>query len=225
MAYRLVEFSQQQLEANKEHIRARIKARSPWWLPRFVDEEIYDKLVAEFKRILAEIGADPGHEARQALNNRLKGFAMDLTADPALLAKGEALKEEFFAHPAVRGYLTDATSRVRDHFSAALRSPDSDLSVKLRQQIMELGDKLLTDPTAAQRLNRWSREIIVYLVQSYRGPVSEVISDTIARWDARATADRIELHIGRDLQFIRINGTVVGGLVGLGLHSLWQFSP
>ena len=218
----LVQFGKEQLASNKEQIRSRIKDRSPWWLPKFVDEEIYDKMVAEFDRILAEIGSQPDHEARRLFNQRLAEFARELTADPVLLAKGEALKAEFFAHPRVRSYFADVVDRVREQLSTALSTPDSPLSRQLEGQIVHLGEILCREPEAADRLNRWLRDVLVYLVDRYRGPVSEIISDTIQRWDAQATSKRIELHIGRDLQFIRINGTVVGGLVGLGLHTLAQ---
>ncbi len=218
---RLVEYGREQLSANKLQIRVRIKERSPWWMPKFVDEEIYDQLVGELERILNEIGDDPSHEARVMLNERLRSLKDELGRDPALIAKGTALRDEILNHPEVNRFLSELWARARDYLQRELDDPDSDIRAGIESELARLGAKLRDDSELAARINGWLSGMIVYVVEHYRDPISRTISETIAEWDPDATAQRIELHIGSDLQFIRINGTLVGGLVGVLLYLGW----
>ena len=218
----LVQFGREQMDGHRVDIRVRIHDRSPWWLPKFVDQEIYDQLMNEFERILNDIAADPEHPARAQFNARLKALQHSLATDPTLIAKSRALQEEFVANPAVRAYARDLWLRARDYAHESLQDPESPLRSSVQREIRSIGATLKQDRAAADRLNRRLRQFLVYLVENYRDSLSEIISETIDRWDPSATSQRIELHIGRDLQFIRVNGTLVGGLVGLTLYGLWQ---
>jgi uncharacterized membrane-anchored protein YjiN (DUF445 family) len=217
----LVGFGREQLQRNKALIRDRIRERSPWWLPRFVDEEIFDQLVGELERLLDEVGEDPQHPARAALIERLRWLEDAVTSDPAFQARTEALREEFLNHPAVVDFGRDVATRAHALISAALADPNSDLRTGFERELASLGASLARGGDLATRINEWLAGIVIYLVENYREQISSIISTTIAQWDAAATSRRIELHIGRDLQFIRINGTLVGGLVGLILYLSW----
>lgn len=219
----LVGFGRDQLDYNRERIRLRITEQSPWWMPRFVDEEIYTKLIGEVDRILAEVGENPGHEARQAFNARIHKLTEAFADDPVLAEKTEALKQEFLNHPAVTEYFASVWQELKQYLTHSLEGTGTEpplVATGLAKQLANLGDVLAQDPTAARLINERLRDVIGYLVERYRDPLSAVISETVASWDAEATSSRIELYIGRDLQFIRINGTVVGGLVGITLYSL-----
>ena len=218
---RLVEYGREQLLANKLMIRMRIKERSPWWMPKFIDEEIYDQLVGELERILSEIGDDPDHEARVRLNERLRSLKLDFSRDPDLIAKGMALRDEIFDHPEVTAFLSRIWQRGRDFLLDALEDPESEIRSAIETELELLGGRLHEDAELSQRVDGWLAEMIAYIVERYREPISRTISETIAEWDPVATSDRIELHIGRDLQFIRINGTLVGGCVGVVLYLAW----
>lgn len=218
----LVHFGRDQLDHNKDRIRSRIKERSPWWMPKFVDAEIYDQLVGEFERILNEVGDDRSHPAREQFNDRLRQLRQELRDDPEIVAKSEVLRDEFLNHPAVREFFNDLWQRGRDHLLEALADPASPLRESLEGELRAVGKTLTTDTEVAARLDLWLREAVIYIVENYRTQLSEIVSDTIAQWDAASTSRRIELHIGRDLQFIRINGTLVGGLVGVTLYVGWQ---
>ncbi len=218
----MIRFGRDQLDANKAQIRARIKDRSPWWLPRFIDETIYDQLVSELERILSEIGDDPAHPARAQFNERLRQLKFELANDPDLTAKGERIRDELFTHPAVREFVADALQRVEAYLHGAFAEPESDLRLGIERELRGIGRTIRGDSQLQIKLNRWLSASLVYLVETYRLPLSEIISETIERWDATHTARRIELHIGKDLQFIRINGTLVGGLVGVVLYLAWQ---
>lgn len=219
----LVIYGRDQLQRNKALIRERIRDRSPWWLPRFVDEEIYDQLVAELERILDDVGGDPAHEARIELAQRLQSLKHALATDPDLIARGEALRDEIVGHPEVRRFVGDLWSRTRELLERELADPGSDIRRGLERELVTLGDALASDRALAGRLNRWLCEVVVYIVEHYREPISGIVSATIEDWDAPAAARRIELQIGRDLQFIRINGTLVGGLVGVTLYAGWSW--
>lgn len=214
----LVTIGREQLDGHREDIRRRIGERSPWWLPKFVDQEIYDQLVAELERILTEIATNPSHPARTGLDARLAALAESLAEDPALIEKSRALQQAFLDHPVVHAYVRDLWARIRTHLHAALTEPGSALRLGFEREIRGVGQTLIRDPEVSARLNQWLKEIVVYLVENYRESLSAIISETIEEWDAGATAARIELYIGRDLQFIRVNGTLVGGLVGVAIY-------
>jgi uncharacterized membrane-anchored protein YjiN (DUF445 family) len=211
----LVKFGRAQLESHRVSIRVRIHERSPWWMPQFVDQEIFDKLMAEIEHLLDAIAADPEHPARTELVARIRGLQHALAEDPALADKSRALQHDLVAHPAVRAYAHDLWSRLGGDLHAALADPESPLRLGVESEIRKLGAVLRDDEEVAARLNGWLEQLLLYIVENYRDPLSEIVSETIESWDPIATSQRVEQHIGTDLQYIRVNGTLVGGLVGL----------
>jgi uncharacterized membrane-anchored protein YjiN (DUF445 family) len=219
---KLVELARAQLESQRVLIRVRIHERSPWWLPKFVDQQIFDELVGGLEQILDAIASDPRHPARTEIADALKSLKDSLANDPALAARSRALQTEVIEHPAVRAYAHDLWQRLDADLHAALADARSMLRLGVEREIHGIGTALASDPAVAAKLNAWLEQVLLYLVENYRDPLSEIVSETIEQWDPRATSRRIELAIGTDLQFIRVNGTVVGGLVGLLLYLGWQ---
>jgi len=214
----LVAFGRTELEKNRVMIRVRIHEQSPWWLPKFVDQEIFDKLVGGLEELLEAMAADPAHPARDEIKARLRSMQHALAADPELAAKSRALKDELVSHPAVRSYALELWQRLRAELTAALADETSPLAQGLSREIGALGARLRADVTLAAELDEWLKDLLLHVVDNYRDPLSEIVSETIESWDAAATSRRIELNIGTDLQYIRVNGTLVGGLVGLVLY-------
>jgi uncharacterized membrane-anchored protein YjiN (DUF445 family) len=214
----LVEFGRTELANNRVMIRVRIHEQSPWWLPKFVDQEIFDKLVGGLEELLDAIAADPKHPARLEIKARLESLQQALAADPKLAAKSRALKDELVAHPAVRAYAFELWQRLRSELATAFADADSPLTLGLQREIGALGARLRADTALAAELDDWLKQVLLHVVDNYRDPLSEIVSETIESWDAQATSKRIELNIGTDLQFIRVNGTLVGGLVGLAIY-------
>jgi uncharacterized membrane-anchored protein YjiN (DUF445 family) len=214
----LVAFGRTELEQQRVLIRVRIHEQSPWWLPKFVDQEIFDKLVGGLEELLDAIAADPAHPARREIRSRLESLQHAMAADPTLAAKSRALKEELVAHPAVRSYAFELWQRLRSELAIALADEESPLALGLQREIGALGARLRSDTALTAELDDWLKQVLLHVVDNYRDPLSEIVSETIESWDAQATSRRIELNIGTDLQFIRVNGTLVGGLVGLALY-------
>lgn len=214
----LVAFGRTELEKNRVLLRVRIHEQSPWWLPKFVDQEIFDKLVGGLEELLDAMAADPSHPARDEIKTRLGSLQQALAGDPTLAAKARALKEDVVSHPAVRSYALELWQRLRGELTAALADETSPLSLGLQREIAALGARLRSDAKLAAELDDWLKQLLLHVVDNYRDPLSEIVSETIESWDAQATSRRIELNIGTDLQFIRVNGTIVGGLVGLALY-------
>ena len=218
----LTAVARRQLEQNKDRIRARIKTSSPWWLPKFVDQEIYDKLVAEFEDLLDRVGDDSENEARQNFNREVARFLDALKNDPEVIARGERLKDELLDHPEVQQYFFDIWNEISVYLSRESSDPNSRIRRKIEAGIMQFGEALLNSPEMQEQVNDWISDVVLYVVGHYRHEISAVISETVKRWDAEATSQRIEIQVGRDLQFIRINGTLVGGMVGLLIHTVIQ---
>ncbi|MEM7083445.1 MAG: DUF445 domain-containing protein [Pseudomonadota bacterium] len=215
-----VRIGRQQLYANQYAIRHRIEQQSPWWLPRFVDEEIYQKILGEISRLLDRIGDDPDHPARHRFNDATQELIESLANDPAMIERGESIKQDVLNHPSVQTYLTSSWEDIKRYVQEQANQPNSALRGRLERAVQRLGIALQEDDTMRQQVNDWARAAILHTLENHRESISTVISDTIKSWDTDFTTRRIELQVGRDLQFIRINGTLVGGLVGLIIHAL-----
>lgn len=217
-----VRIGRQQLYANQFAIRDRIESQSPWWLPKFVDEELYRKILGEISRLLDRIGDDPNHAARQSFNEATQELIDSLATDPEMIARGEAIKEDVLNHPGVQHYLAASWEDIKQYVSDQTHRPDSRLRVRLEKATTRLGQALQEEPAMRHQVNVWMRGAILHVLDNHRASLGNVISDTVKSWDTELTTRRVELQVGRDLQFIRINGTLVGGLVGLIIHTILE---
>ena len=216
----LVRAARRQLRANKYKIRSKIDDESPWWLPGFVDREIYDKIVYEIEGMIQRIGDDDNHEAREKFNQAIEKMIESLKTDPKLIARAEEIKNEMLSHPSVEKYLAGLWEHIQQHLLGQLEEDDSGLNKKIRSGVTRLGIALQENPEMQLQVNEWVIASLSHLIENYRGEISSIVSDTVKRWDGKATSDRVELAVGRDLQFIRINGTLVGGIVGVTIYAL-----
>ena len=207
---------------NRGTLRQRLYEESPWWVPEPIDDRVFDKIDDVLTRFLRDVRSNPDHELRRSVDQRTAAFAERLRTDPELLARGEELKEELLAHPEVRRWMSSLWADAKRSMLTAADDPDSELRRRFTSSIERLGQRLATDPELQAKLDRWVAQALDYLVEHYRSEVSEIIASTVAKWDADATAEKLELQVGRDLQFIRINGTIVGGLAGLVIHAIGQ---
>ena len=207
------------LDDNRDTFRARLETESPWWIPEPIDDRIFTKIYSSLHRFLNDIGNDDQHQVRHAIDERVLTFAHHLRDDPVLMAKGEDLKHELLAHRDVRAWLQSLWGEVKRTTLTATDDPDSELRQRIDTALGRLGARLRDEPEMQRKVDDWVQRALGYVVDHYRGEVADIISSTVQKWDGNATADRLELQVGRDLQFIRINGTLVGGLVGVIIHS------
>ena len=210
------------LDDNRSTFRARLDQESPWWIPDAIDDRLFTKIYNAVHSFLEDVGSDPDHEVRKSIEVRVVAFAQRLRDDPQLLAKGEELKTELLAHPDVRAWLGSLWAEMKRNTISALDDPGSELRQRIDRSLANLGRRLASDDQLQAKVDDWVARAAGHVVDHYRGEVAELISGTVAKWDAKATSERIELQVGRDLQFIRINGTIVGGLAGLVIYSVSQ---
>jgi len=210
------------LEENQPTLRDRLKHESPWWVPEPVDDRIFNKIFNGVQGFLRDVHDDPHHEVRASLDARLAAFADRLRDDPELAKRGEAMKDELLAHPEVRAWLGRLWGDLKRNTLHATMHADSELRQRIDASLASLGRRLQTDVDLQRKVDDWLVSTVGYLVENYRGEVADLISSTVAKWDGPATSRRLELQVGRDLQFIRINGTIVGGLAGLAIYTVSQ---
>lgn len=212
------------VDENEALIRERVRAETPWWFPSMVDEKIHDKIVDGIKHTLDEVSKNPEHPLRQRLNAALETTIERLQHAPEVAARFDALKEEALAHPAVREFTASLWSDAKQALIDAAERQDQDAGVQaISRGLQSVGRTVLADAALLEKIDGWLIEVTTSFVEQYRSEVGKFIADIVAAWDANATSQKIELQIGRDLQFVRVNGTLVGGLVGLFLYTISQW--
>lgn len=207
------------LDRNTSSLRDRLDQESPWWVPEAIDDRIFEKLVGAVRRFIDEVGGQPDHQVRAHFDERARELVERLRHSPEMEARGEELKAQLLAHPALRTWTSTLWQDLKAALVEASGDPGSELRARLEDGVVRLGHTLQTDPELQAKVDGWVEHTAIYLLDQYRDEVADLISGTVERWDADDASRRIELQVGRDLQFIRINGTVVGGLVGLLIHA------
>ncbi|MEU8619246.1 DUF445 domain-containing protein [Streptomyces sp. NPDC048623] len=208
------------LITHRDSVMEAIEGGAPGWTPRFVDRRIGDRVYKELLRFVTEMRDMPGHPARGAIDRFLTDFAADLQGDTDTRARVERLKSELLARPEVQDVIASAWASVRALLLAAAEDDQSQLRRRARASLISLGARLSTDTRLQEKVEGWVEDAAAYVVTTYRAEITSLITDTVAGWDATQTSKKIEANIGRDLQFIRINGTVVGALAGLLIYTV-----
>jgi uncharacterized membrane-anchored protein YjiN (DUF445 family) len=220
LVHELLTIIERLLEENQDTIRAKIRQETPWWLPRAVDRQIAERFFETVGSTLHAVRADPTHPFHDRLHALLYEFIERLQHDPATIARGEALKLELLDNPIVREFSASLWVDIKAALVAQSSDPGSALHTAIERGVRQFGELLLRDELLAKKIDSWIERIVIYISQEYRHQFGQLIAHTVSRWDPEATSRKIELQIGRDLQFIRINGTVVGGLAGLVIYSV-----
>ena len=212
----------QYLDDHRESLRERFGARSPWWLPGAVEDRLFDRLADGFGSLLQSVNDDPNHELRVVFDERVKELVVRLQHDPELLARGEALKQDLLAHPELRVWTASLWTDLKAGLRTQADDPDSPLRRRITDGVIAAATRLRDDPVLQERAERLVDSGVGSVVAHFQDELASLVSGTIARWDADETSRRLELLLGPDLQFIRINGTIVGALAGLGIHAIAQ---
>jgi uncharacterized membrane-anchored protein YjiN (DUF445 family) len=208
------------LVENEETFVDIVAERAPWWSPAAVNDRVTHRIHLEVVAWVEDIRRDPYHHARGALDSALSQLADDLLHDEATQVRMERLKDRVLAHPQLVVTATSLWDAFRRALMDSLEDRDGPLLARARAELLALGGQLRDDRTLQDRLDTYAADFAVFAVTRYGAELTAVITHTVNRWDGKEAARRIELHVGRDLQFIRINGTIVGGLVGVVIHTV-----
>lgn len=201
---------------NEQFIQEQVEAKSWKWMPKFVDKIIAQKVTTGLSELLIEM-REPGHPWRQELKGAIEGFIARLATDPELAAKGEALKLRLLADPVLR---EQARGLWNDLEANLAEGEGSGLAERLEQVLLALGEWLHAEEGAQDRLNEWARILARQVIAPRRHEIGNFVAQVVASWDTKGVVEKLELQVGKDLQFIRVNGTLVGGLVGLAIYAI-----
>ncbi|QKV94743.1 DUF445 domain-containing protein [Streptomyces sp. NA02950] len=207
------------LVEHNESVMDAVTGGAPGWTPRFVDRKVGERVYRELLRFVSEMRDMPAHPARGAVDRFLTDFAEDLQSHTETRARVERLKGEVLGRAEVQDLIASTWASVRSMIVAAAEDERSELRRRARTAILSLGTRMVTDTRLRGKVDGWLEDAAVYVVTTYRDEITSLITETVAGWDAEHTSRKIEAHIGRDLQFIRINGTVVGALAGLVIYT------
>ncbi len=209
------------LDANESLIRDMVKKRTNWVLKLAgVDSRLSDSIIDGLKKLTVDMQTDPAHPVRIRVEQALADLANDLQTKPETQAKVEELKLQLLDNRSVGLWLDTLWQKGREAIIRAARNPDAAMAGKMGEVLKSMGQSLEKDDRIRTAINQFARRAVAGMAASYGGSIVKLVSETIRGWDARTITDRLESAVGRDLQYIRINGTLVGGLVGLALHAL-----
>jgi uncharacterized membrane-anchored protein YjiN (DUF445 family) len=211
------------LDENRTVFRKRLADESPEWVPEWVDDRVFAKGFSAVQSFLADVSLQPEHELRATFDTKLRELARRLREDPEQAAKVEEAKLQLLEHPRVREWLATLWVRAKELVLDGAADPDSDLRRTVESLAMRAGEVLRDDPAVATKVDEALQRLAGHVVANYAQDLAGVISTTVQRWDTEETSRRLELQVGRDLQFIRINGTVVGALAGLAIYTISRF--
>jgi len=208
------------LDKNREELRERIREESPWWVPTAVDHAFQRKLETAFQRLLDEVKLDPFHPLRQKFDTAFRDFVERLKHSPEINARAEALKSDLLRHPAVEEFAASLWERARGAAERLTQAEDSQALQPLARGITAVGASLLANGDRLEELDDFLTSFAASVLERHRHEVGMLIAETVRQWDPEVAAERLELAVGRDLQFIRLNGTLVGGLAGLVIYAV-----
>jgi len=211
------------LIAHPESFERTVSSRLPSWLPGIAQRFVDDRAHAEVVRFTQAVRADREHPLRIAVREFLNDLAGDLREKPEVQQQLEAFKHEVFDSPRIRALAASTWETARAALVEQLKDPRSELRARTTAALRDFGARLLADATLQFKIDVWVMQVVEHLVTSYRHDLANVVAETVQRWDTAEAAQKIELQVGKDLQFIRINGTVVGSLAGLVIYTIATF--
>src|SRR6058998_911572 len=206
---------------NRELIRDRVRAETPWWVPPVLDDKIYQKIIDAVERLLRDMVQDPAHPLRTAFDDAIRDFIERLQHSPDVIARAEAMKEEWLMDASTVELSRRLWDGIRQTVTNYATGAGADGAPSpLDNGLSEFGAALSSNPTLLAEIDDLLIDLTAGVVEKYRHEIGDLIAQTVAGWNPEATSRRFELAVGRDLQFVRINGTLVGGLVGLAIYTV-----
>ncbi|MGN0122305.1 MAG: DUF445 family protein, partial [Rhodococcus sp. (in: high G+C Gram-positive bacteria)] len=179
-----------------------------------------EKIHRELVEFTWKVRSNPDHEVRLAVNKFLADYARDLQNDPVTIAKAEKVKAEIMGRDEITGLAAATWRTAKRMILDSVDDPNSTLRTKIAENVMAFGIRVREDAELRTKIDGWLLDAVRFVASNYADEITSVIRETVERWDAEEASRKIELAVGRDLQFIRINGTVVGSLAGLAIYTV-----
>lgn len=215
----LLKVAKKLLDENSDAIRKKIKEESPWFVPDVMSKKIYEKLVLNLESTFKTAADDPNHPLRIRFNEAVEAFVEDLKGSEEAHKKIEEIKQELLGNPVVDEYFSKMWQDIKHYILENLTHPDSSIKEQLQKSVYNMSYKLLDDKELRQKFYDWIKEKILELAVEYKSTISNMISSTMKKWDKDEISEKLELYVGKDLQYIRVSGTLVGGMIGLTIHA------
>ncbi|HTH29402.1 MAG TPA: DUF445 domain-containing protein [Sphingobium sp.] len=220
----LIGWASRTLDANEELIRQMVHDRAGTvmrWTG--LDEALANAILSGLQKLLAEANDDPAHPIRSKVQEGLDSLAYRLQHDPEMQARVSRMRDEIIDNPAMQAWIESLWRQGREALLRAARDPRAALAGRFGEMVRQLGAMIERDPAVRHLFNRFARRLIVGTVATYGSAIVQLVSETVRGWDAATVTQRLEQAVGRDLQYIRVNGTLVGGLVGVAIHTVGGF--
>jgi uncharacterized membrane-anchored protein YjiN (DUF445 family) len=208
------------LADNRNRVTDVVERQAPTWSPRWADDMVANKVYREAVRFAQDVRDDPHHPLRKSIDEALIKLSNDLRFDADMQFKAEQAKIRVLDHPEVSRTLNATGTVAKEMLLRALDDPTSDLRVRIVDSLVSIGRNLVDNESSRARVNTWVEDAAVHVVRNNREEITKLITETVDRWDADETSRKIEIQVGRDLQFIRLNGTLVGALAGLTIYTI-----
>ena len=213
------------LEKHSIFVSAEVKRELPWYIPAFVHDRVYRAVLSRIRETTREIKNDPQHHIRGRVIDAARSFSEQLKTSAEYQERGQEILKKLSSNP----QLIDYGTQLWENFKLAVRNdaarPDCRTVVFLTEALRSFGQGIARDLETQNHINEFLRTSLRKLARDRSGSIVKFISETVSRWDSRTTVEKLELQLGRDLQFIRLNGTIVGGLVGLLIHTVSLYLP
>ena len=211
------------LEENRAVFRQRVAEESPEWVPNWVDERVFNRGFVSLQEFLADIIDNPEHALRHQFDKKLRAYADELRTNPVAAAHAEQTKAHLLDAPEMHEWLSTVWTHLRGAVVSGSTQPRSELQRTVASVTVQIGNALCTNTELRDKVDGWITSATSFVLTRYSDDIAGIISSTIERWDSDETGRRIEVQVGRDLQFIRVNGTVVGALVGVLIYTVGQY--
>jgi uncharacterized membrane-anchored protein YjiN (DUF445 family) len=205
---------------NLPYFRESFGRTSPWWMPAWAGELVFERIIASFRILVDDVASDPSHPIRTDIEMMMSRIADDLRNSADLAERIEDSKLHILDSPELASAVQTQWQVLQESLGRAASQAGSDLEKRLAELIQWWARRMLEDEALRTRINTWIAEAAERLANQWDDEVIGMIETTVASWDANEISHRLELQLGRDLQFVRINGTVVGALVGIAIHAL-----
>ncbi|MEJ4112961.1 DUF445 domain-containing protein [Corynebacterium kroppenstedtii] len=218
----IISWAYERVQDSEELILRLLSQRAPSWAPRFINDLVGERVYREVVDFAYKVKTEPHHEARQALRQAMSRWAADLQHDPRMIARVEECKQDVLSSVPVQAAPAVAWRTMKEQIIRMASDPSSHVRRRITEEVLLYADRLMNDATLRARWGARITGAARYIAENFSGEVTSIISETVERWDADEASDKIELMVGKDLQYIRFNGTIVGSLAGLAIYTLSQ---